>query len=147
MTASQSWYPDSGGPSGGGASGRQARPRRRWVAPTVSGAVCLLLGTGMGAATAGDPTASTEYQNLSASLVAWENALVVAEQQSAAAAPAPLAAAPAPAPAPAPAAPATDPRFGTCAEARRNGYGSYVKGVDPEYDWYRDADKDGVVCE
>jgi hypothetical protein len=27
------------------------------------------------------------------------------------------------------------------------GYGNYVKGVDPEYDWYRDADGDGIVCE
>ncbi|TNU73756.1 hypothetical protein FH969_09685 [Miniimonas arenae] len=41
----------------------------------------------------------------------------------------------------------TDPRFGTCKEARANGYGTYVKGVDPEYDWYRDADGDGRVCE
>lgn len=40
-----------------------------------------------------------------------------------------------------------DPQFGTCKEAIANGYGPYVVGVDPEYDWYRDADKDGVVCE
>lgn len=41
----------------------------------------------------------------------------------------------------------TDPRFKTCKEAKANGYGHYRKGVDPEYNWYRDADKDGVVCE
>jgi len=41
----------------------------------------------------------------------------------------------------------TDPRFGTCKEAKANGYGPYTEGKDPEYDWYRDADSDGVVCE
>ncbi|TMS00257.1 thermonuclease family protein [Nonomuraea basaltis] len=40
-----------------------------------------------------------------------------------------------------------DPRYGTCAEANRNGYGPYRKGVDPEYSWYQDRDGDGVVCE
>jgi hypothetical protein len=41
----------------------------------------------------------------------------------------------------------TDPRFNTCKEAKANGYGPYYIGFDPEYDWYRDADSDGVVCE
>ena len=41
----------------------------------------------------------------------------------------------------------TDPRFGTCKEAIKNGYGPYYDGVDEEYDWYRDADSDGIVCE
>ena len=41
----------------------------------------------------------------------------------------------------------TDPRFGTCKEAINNGYGPYYDDVDEEYDWYRDADSDGVVCE
>lgn len=41
----------------------------------------------------------------------------------------------------------TDPRFGTCKEAKANGYGPYYRGKDPEYDWYRDADSDGIVCE
>jgi len=41
----------------------------------------------------------------------------------------------------------TDPRFGTCKEAKAHGYGPYSRGADPEYDWYRDADSDGVVCE
>ncbi len=41
-----------------------------------------------------------------------------------------------------------DPKFASCAEAKRNGYKrSYVKGVDPEYYYYRDGDGDGVVCE
>lgn len=40
-----------------------------------------------------------------------------------------------------------DPRFDTCREAIANGFGDYVKGVDPEYDWYRDGDKDGIACE
>ncbi|GLW23902.1 hypothetical protein DI270_026455 [Microbispora triticiradicis] len=41
----------------------------------------------------------------------------------------------------------TDPRFGTCEEANRAGYGPYVRGIDVEYDWYVDSDSDGVVCE
>jgi S1-C subfamily serine protease len=41
----------------------------------------------------------------------------------------------------------TDPRFRTCKEAKANGYGPYYSGFDPEYDWYIDADSDGVVCE
>ncbi len=57
----------------------------------------------------------------------------------------------------APAAPSTilapgapegsDPRFGACHDAVANGYGPYVAGRDPEYDWYGDADGDGVNCE
>ena len=40
-----------------------------------------------------------------------------------------------------------DPRFSTCSAAKAAGYGPYVKGRDPEYAWYRDADSDGIVCE
>jgi hypothetical protein len=40
-----------------------------------------------------------------------------------------------------------DPRFDTCAEANDAGYADYRRGVDPEYEWYDDADGDGVVCE
>ncbi|MDH6533257.1 hypothetical protein M2119_001494 [Aurantimicrobium minutum] len=40
-----------------------------------------------------------------------------------------------------------DPNYGTCSIAQANGAGPYRQGVDPEYDWYRDRDKDGVVCE
>lgn len=39
-----------------------------------------------------------------------------------------------------------DPRFPFCKDLPA-GYGPYVQGMDPEYDWYRDGDKDGVVCE
>ena len=55
----------------------------------------------------------------------------------------------APAVAPPPAAPdsGTDPDYGTCKEAKANGAGPYYQGKDPEYDWYKDADHDGVVCE
>jgi Excalibur calcium-binding domain len=54
---------------------------------------------------------------------------------------------PAPPPPPPPPADGADPRFDTCADAIDSGYGPYVRGSDPEYDWYRDADSDGVVCE
>ena len=62
------------------------------------------------------------------------------------------AAAEAAAPAPAPAASSgggggTDPQFSYCYEANDAGYGNYVSGQDPEYDWYDDRDGDGVVCE
>lgn len=40
-----------------------------------------------------------------------------------------------------------DPRFGTCKEAKAAGFGNYVRGVDPEYSWYRDGDGDGIACE
>lgn len=40
-----------------------------------------------------------------------------------------------------------DPRFDTCKEAIRNGYGPYIDGIHVEYDWYIDRDGDGVVCE
>ncbi len=44
-------------------------------------------------------------------------------------------------------APTTDPRYPTCAAANRAGLGPYRRGVDPEYEWYRDGDGDGIVCE
>lgn len=40
-----------------------------------------------------------------------------------------------------------DPRFRTCAEANKNGYGPYYRDRDPEYHWYQDRDGDGIVCE
>ncbi len=54
---------------------------------------------------------------------------------------------PKPTPAPTTPQPGSDPRFATCTAARAAGYGPYVRGVDPEYAWYRDADGDGTVCE
>ena len=41
----------------------------------------------------------------------------------------------------------TDPRYSTCGEAIAHGYGPYYRSRDAEYDWYRDSDSDGVVCE
>ncbi len=41
----------------------------------------------------------------------------------------------------------TDPRFTYCYEANDAGYGPYYEGQDPEYQWYDDADSDGIVCE
>ncbi len=40
-----------------------------------------------------------------------------------------------------------DPRFATCAKAKAAGYGPYYRGRDPEYDWYRDANGDGIDCQ
>ena len=40
-----------------------------------------------------------------------------------------------------------DPDYGTCKAAKANGRGPYISGVDPEYAFYRDGDKDGMVCE
>ena len=41
-----------------------------------------------------------------------------------------------------------DPRFGSCEEAIAEGFGPYVEGDDPEYEFYADEDVDGegVVC-
>ena len=55
--------------------------------------------------------------------------------------------APAPVPAPAPAPAAVDARYDTCKEAKAHGAGPYYAGTDVEYNWYRDADNDGIVCE
>ena len=41
----------------------------------------------------------------------------------------------------------TDPRFSSCKKAKAEGFGPYQSGVDPEYGWYQDRDKDGLVCE
>ena len=40
-----------------------------------------------------------------------------------------------------------DPRFATCKAAKAAGYGPYVKGVNPEYFWYRDGNNDGKDCQ
>jgi septal ring-binding cell division protein DamX len=55
---------------------------------------------------------------------------------------------PSPSPSASPSTRTLDPRFSSCAEAKRNGYNrKYVRGVDPEYYYYRDGDGDGIVCE
>jgi hypothetical protein len=41
----------------------------------------------------------------------------------------------------------TDPDYGSCRAAKANGAGPYVRGTDPEYDYYRNGDSDGTVCE
>ena len=41
----------------------------------------------------------------------------------------------------------TDPQFRTCKDAKANGYGPYARGQHPEYEWYTDRDRDGIVCE
>ncbi len=46
-----------------------------------------------------------------------------------------------------PKTPTRDPRFPSCKAANAAGYGNYRRGRDPEYDWYRDNDHDGTVCE
>ncbi len=46
-----------------------------------------------------------------------------------------------------PAGSALDPRFSTCKAAKAAGYGPYVKGVNPEYYWYRDGNNDGTDCQ
>jgi Protein of unknown function (DUF1524)/Excalibur calcium-binding domain len=71
---------------------------------------------------------------------AIERVLRSCPTQAAAAEPSPSASAPV-------SSAASDPRFGTCAEAKDAGYGPYVRGRDPEYGWYRDANDDGTVCE
>lgn len=45
--------------------------------------------------------------------------------------------------------PGTDPRFVSCEAAHDQGFGldGYRRDVDEEYNWYRDPDADGVVCE
>lgn len=40
-----------------------------------------------------------------------------------------------------------DPRFESCEQAMKEGFGPYMKGKDPEFDWYPDENRDGVVCD
>ncbi len=54
---------------------------------------------------------------------------------------------PKPSPSPTRTTSSLDPRLRTCGDAIDAGYGPYYRGKHPEYDWYRDADSDGIVCE
>lgn len=93
------------------------------------------------------PLPEAEYAELAPELAAAPtSAAPTAEPATTPAASSPAATAPAPIMAPAPVAD-TDPRHDTCKSAKAAGLGPYVQGADPEYDWYRDADKDGIVCE
>jgi hypothetical protein len=91
--------------------------------------------------------AATDAQAAAAAQTAAAAAAAAAAAQADTAAAAAAAAAQVADPPPAPAAPDLDPRYGTCKEAIAHGYGPYVRGVNPEYDWYRDGDKDGTNCE
>jgi excalibur calcium-binding domain-containing protein len=59
----------------------------------------------------------------------------------------PTTSSPSPSLSPSPSADTVDPRFSSCDEANRNGYGPYRRDQDPEYWWYRDRNGDGVVCQ
>lgn len=88
----------------------------------------------------------------------WSGCTVEGLNFSAEASGATIGTAPAPAPAPAPtptpapepqpeSSAGLDPDFGTCTKAKAAGFGPYTRGVDEEYGWYQDRDKDGIVCE
>lgn len=47
----------------------------------------------------------------------------------------------------APVQPQIDINYGTCEKANAAGKGNYIKGTHPEYQFYRDSDKDGIACE
>ncbi len=49
--------------------------------------------------------------------------------------------------APPPVEESRDPDYGTCKQAIAAGKGPYVQGRDPEYAYYNDRDRDGIVCE
>lgn len=122
--------------------GRQIAVKARydlWVTSAEKDAMARVLDTCPGHILPTDQTAATRYQ------------VDTTATQSPAPAPAPevvepAAVAPAAATGTLPQA-GTDPRFGSCKKAKEAGYGPYVAGVDPEYDWYRDGDGDGTTCE
>src|SRR5699024_4130999 len=104
------------------------------------------------------PTDDTVYTiNVTSTTTVEQPAVAPAAVAPAPEAPAPVPEAPAPAPVqpaavpPAPVAPVeaagTDPQFPNCKQAIAAGYGNYIQGVNPEYNWYRDGDGDGINCE
>lgn len=78
---------------------------------------------------------------------AVEKARTVEREKAARAVAAAEAEAQQPAPAPLASGGATDQRLNYCYEVNAAGLGPYYQGQDPEYDWYDDADNDGMVCE
>lgn len=52
-----------------------------------------------------------------------------------------------PAPAPPKTSSSVDPRFDTWKAAKAAGIGPCYSGKDSEYDWYREADSHGIVCD
>lgn len=116
-------------------------------------AVCLFGGIGIGAASQDSGSDSTRTSAAAPAPIPSTVTVTTTEYETAdlpEPTPTKAKARPKPQPHPtkqAPAAPKTDPRFGTCTEAKAHGYGPYVEGVDPEYSWYIDRDGDGTVCE
>lgn len=114
-----------------------------WVTSAEKDAMARVLGDCPDHPLPTDETAATAYQ-IDTTATQYPGPTVDTDAPPAIEPPAePAAVEPAAAPAPG----ETDPRFDTCAKAKAAGYGPYVSGVDPEYEWYRDGDGDGVNCE
>lgn len=119
--------------------------------PATPGTTASLLSTGTEAPAAepvGEPEVAPAVPVAAAPVVAATKPVTVAPKPAPVpvktAPPAAIAVVPAPA---APPAEENDPRYRTCKEAKAHGYGPYRRGEDPEYEWYRDGDSDGVNCE
>jgi hypothetical protein len=124
-----------------------------WVTAAEKGAMTRVLASCPDQVLPGAGTAARAYEITPRSTQSAKPAPAKTTQAPKPHAPKTQAPAPAPkaqAPAPTTQAPQqgrTDPDFGTCKAAKAAGYGPYVRGVDPEYGWYRDGDSDGTVCE
>ncbi|WP_237565296.1 GmrSD restriction endonuclease domain-containing protein [Ornithinimicrobium cavernae] len=94
-----------------------------------------------------EPLPEAEYAELRPELAAAPPAPAPEPQPEPVAAPPATAPAPVMDPGPGDGGGATDQRHRTCKAAKAAGLGPYYQGKDPEYDWYRDADSDGIVCE
>jgi hypothetical protein len=87
------------------------------------------------------------------------SAAPAAPSKTAPATPSPSTSPASPSPSPTPSSPSPPPRqpsaesdldqrYSDCAAVLDNGLGPYLRGVDPEFEWYRseDANRDGIVC-